>query len=51
MSPPFYTEKYLKKHKKLRAADVHRRATNAVAAVARTPRQPVLTMVNGALLM
>jgi hypothetical protein len=51
MLPPFYTEKYVKKYKKLRADDAHRLPTNAVAAVARTPRQPDLTVVSDALLM
>jgi hypothetical protein len=51
MALPFYTAKRVKKHKKLRAAHAHRLASNAVAAVARTPRQPALTMVSDALLM
>lgn len=51
MQPPFYTAKYVKKHKKLRAADAHRLANNAEAAVARTPRRPVLNPGSGALLI
>jgi hypothetical protein len=51
MLQPFYTAKRVKKHKKLRAADAHRLTTNAVAAVARTPRQPVLTLASDALLI
>ncbi|WP_193316834.1 hypothetical protein [Janthinobacterium rivuli] len=51
MLPPFYTEKYVKKQKKLRGVDAQRRLTNAVAAVARTPRQPDLTKGSSALLM
>jgi hypothetical protein len=51
MPLPFYTAKYIKKHKKLRTAETHRLAASAVTAVARTPRPPVLTAASDALLI